>query len=765
MYRLLTMMIVMFSVAAYAQVPSEIIKSPGGPLPGTAKLDWEGDIVEKLIESADAFFLAETLETVKRQESFWQRDLSSVEAYEKSIEANRKELARILGVVDARVDFEALECINNNMMSYPVISLESADALAIRWPVFDDYTAEGLIIMPHFRSPTKADIVDIVDILKQIDIVIPDAGELPEDLFTSICSAEDRCNFTFIPTTVSRSLGEFSAPYPNSRTAILTNREYLYRSAFQMGRHLIGYEVQQVLALVDWLQKNETTKDARIHVWGYRDGGMIALYAGALDNRIDEVTVSGYFDNRNNMWEEPIDRNVFGRLERFDDAHLAAMIFPRKLNIITPESGTVEEIPRGRGGAIGKLTPPNPEIADAEVKLAQSFVAPLAEKTGKQDWLKNTVIPELPRPELESVRTSDWKNSAKERERRMVDALDKHTQNLLQRSPLTRTLFMSQLDMSSLDAYEQSTKFYKEYLESEILGKFDKEFLPLNVRSRQAYEADEIVGYEVVMDLYPGMFVYGLLFLPKNLQPGEKYPTVVVQHGRNTRVEELLENSGAGAMVRLEGILTRLARKGYITFAPQHLYMLEDRHRQIQRKAYPLKKTCFALMLSMQRQVVRWLATLPNVDMDRLAFYGHSYGGKSAMRLPPLIDEYKLVVTSGDFGRYDVKMASTFYPPSFIFTEEYEMFEFDLGNTFSYADLAALIAPRPFFIERGNFDGVGWDEEVGYEYGKVLHLYQGLLDIPERFGIDWFKGPHRVNAVKSFEFLDQFLRQDRLVTP
>ena len=38
------------------------------------------------------------------------------------------------------------------------------------------------------------------------------------------------------------------------------------------------------------------------------------------------------------------------------------------------------------------------------------------------------------------------------------------------------------------------------------------------------------------------------------------------------------------------------------------------------------------------------------------------------------------------------------------------MSEFDLGNTFNYAEMAALIAPRPFMVERGHDDGVGIDE-------------------------------------------------------
>ena len=50
------------------------------------------------------------------------------------------------------------------------------------------------------------------------------------------------------------------------------------------------------------------------------------------------------------------------------------------------------------------------------------------------------------------------------------------------------------------------------------------------------------------------------------------------------------------------------------------------------------------------------------------------------------------------------------------------MFEFDLGSTFNYAEMAGLIAPRPFMVERGHHDGVGPDEWVAYEYAKVALL-------------------------------------------
>ena len=63
---------------------------------------------------------------------------------------------------------------------------------------------------------------------------------------------------------------------------------------------------------------------------------------------------------------------------------------------------------------------------------------------------------------------------------------------------------------------------------------------------------------------------------------------------------------------------------------------------------------------------------------------------------------------------------------SYMFTNEYEIWEWNLGRTFNYAEMAALIAPRPFMVERGHDDGVGIDEWVNYEFAKVRRLYNKL---------------------------------------
>jgi hypothetical protein len=83
--------------------------------------------------------------------------------------------------------------------------------------------------------------------------------------------------------------------------------------------------------------------------------------------------------------------------------------------------------------------------------------------------------------------------------------------------------------------------------------------------------------------------------------------------------------------------------------------------------------------------------------------------------------------------------------------------EFNLGNTFNYAEMAALIAPRPFIVERGHFDGVAPDSWVAYEFAKVRNLYV-RLGLADHADIQFFDGPHTIHGVATFQFLYKHLK-------
>jgi hypothetical protein len=280
--------------------------------------------------------------------------------------------------------------------------------------------------------------------------------------------------------------------------------------------------------------------------------------------------------------------------------------------------------------------------------------------------------------------------------------------------------------------------------------------LPPDVRSRKVFDEQLFTGYEVVMDVFPDVFAYGILLLPKNIKDGEKRPVVVCQHGLEGRPRDVADPKVENPAYHRYAV--RLAEKGFITFAPQNLYIFQDRFRTLQRKANPIKKTLFSLIVPQHQQITDWLKSLPYVDPAKIAFYGLSYGGKSAMRIPPLVKNYCLSICSADFNEWVWKNASTKSPYSYVWTPEYEIFEFDLGSTFNYAEMAALIAPRPFMVERGHFDGVSSDEAVAYEFAKVNFLYDAKLGIGDRCAIEFFVGPHTINGKGTFAFLEKHLK-------
>jgi hypothetical protein len=229
---------------------------------------------------------------------------------------------------------------------------------------------------------------------------------------------------------------------------------------------------------------------------------------------------------------------------------------------------------------------------------------------------------------------------------------------------------------------------------------------------------------------------------------------VVCQHGLEGRPQHTIGAEGAHYY---SAFSAKLAERGFVTFAPQNLYIFTDRFRSLQRKANPLGKTLYSIIVPQHQQIVNWLKTLDFVDPERIGFYGLSYGGKTAMRVPSIVTDYCLSICSADFNDWVDKNASTRNPRSYAAMGEYEIFEFDLGQTFNYAEMAALIAPRPFMVERGHFDGVADDWTVAFEYAKVRYLYAARLKIPGRTEIEWFDGPHKINGVGTFDFLHRHL--------
>ena len=735
-------------------------------LPGTQSFTQDGDMASQMVDGIDRFLLKELDKSIERRAATWHRNFSSAEAYNKSIESNRLRLAHMLGVRDARVPFDAPELLASTVQPALVGKGAGYEIFAIRWPVlFDPQTdrrlvsihGEGLLLVPTGREPV-ADVVAIPHCDQTPEQIAGLTSGVAEESQYARLLAEAGCRVV-VPVLIDREVDSKG----------LAHREYLNRSAFELGRHLIGYELQKVLALVDWFAASKR----KIGVVGYGDGGMLALYAGALDTRIGAVCVSGYAGPRERIWEEPADRNVFGRLNEFGDAELISMVIPRVVMI--QASKAPERTWSGGSGAPAQIRTPvmeeierelrrnhvtgNPEFLNLSTFTGDAFSIPkFVDALETNAWTSRKLELQVPGQAPQPLR-KNFEAAARQLEQ--FNEIERHNQAVLGESLATREIFVKPL----VDAagktpaeFDQVAAEFRRKFYDETIGRFDYPLKAANARSRKVSESEKWTRYEAMLDVFDDVFAYGLLTIPKGIKDGERRPVVVCQHGLEGRPTDTTE----GDSKYYHDFATKLAERGYVTFAPQNPYIFKDRFRTLQRKAMPLGKTLFSIIVPQHQQIVNWLKTLPMVDAERIGFYGLSYGGKTAMRVPAIVTDYALSICSGDFNEWVWKNAATStFARRYTYAnkQEYEIFEWDLGSTFNYAEMAMLIAPRPFMVERGHLDGIAPDEAVAWEFAKVQRFYTVNLKLPERARIEWFAGPHTIHGVGTFEFLDTWLRR------
>ncbi len=745
---------------------------PADPLPDTAVLDWpEADLSSRMMDGAHRFVERQIDEVQARSARLWTYDSSSPSAWDAAVEGNRARLREIIGAVDPRLP-PAVERFGDEDAPALVAETRRYRVYQVRWPVLDGVTGEGLLVQPVNGAPAAH------------VVVVPDASQTPEQVMGLAPGltparqfarrlADSGCEL-LIPALVRRDLIETDDT--QLRNSQQTWREWLYRQAFHMGRHPIGYEVQKVLAAVDAFRARRGAA-AKVGVVGYGEGGLLAFHAAAIDTRIDGVLVSGYFDRRTRVWQEPIDRNVWSRLERFGDAEVASLVLPRHLVV---EHAEVPSFTSSKGNW---QTPQGASVRAEFARIpavaafpAPSLVtgrddAPVAPMSGEAlaDFMSRLGVRLASEPSGPAPVDARRRVDPLARHLRAAREIERHVQGLVRAAEHVRDRGFLHAVLPELTALRWSTektrptlpaaKFiegarsYRERFRQDGIGVFDVPYLPPNARSRKVAETARWTAWDVVLDVWPDVFAWGVLVVPRDIAPGERRPVVVVQHGRNGLPRDTID----GGQTAYNDVGAALAERGFVVFAPHNLYRGEDRYRWLDRKANTIRATLFSFILGQHDRILAWLGSLPFVDAERIGFYGLSYGGETAVRIPPLLEGYALSICSGDFNQWTRKVAATDQPWSFMRTIEWEMPYWNWGHTFDYAEMAYLMVPRPFMVERGHLDLVGRDQWVAHEYAKVRFLY-AQLGLADRTAIEFFQGAHSFNAQGAVAFLHEHLR-------
>ncbi|MBC8354507.1 MAG: dienelactone hydrolase family protein [Planctomycetes bacterium] len=255
--------------------------------------------------------------------------------------------------------------------------------------------------------------------------------------------------------------------------------------------------------------------------------------------------------------------------------------------------------------------------------------------------------------------------------------------------------------------------------------------------------------YRAMIPILPSVHSEGIYIIPKKAQG--KMPLVISMHGGGGSPEVALFNGGANYNDMVRGAVER----GYVVYAPQHLFRADgfptDIRRQIDNRMRLVGTSITAVEIAKIAYAIDELLKRPEVDPDRIAMVGLSYGGYYAQVTPAIDTRIKVSVSSCYFGvqegRFEQDELSV--PTDFRFMNRITLFD--------DGDLVALICPRAHQIQAGSRDNASHREK-----GKSLALRSATffekLGLRDRFEHVVFEGGHEFNDASAWAFVEKHLQ-------
>jgi len=152
----------------------------------------------------------------------------------------------------------------------------------------------------------------------------------------------------------------------------------------------------------------------------------------------------------------------------------------------------------------------------------------------------------------------------------------------------------------------------------------------------------------------------------------------------------------------ITSIAARLAEQGFIVYRAAQSVSRQDKFSRATRKANPLGLSLFSFIIAQHEVATDWLRRFHS-SIRSASHLGLSYGGKTrcacrqswsgiVFQFARLLNEW-------------VRSASRRSPLQLHVHREYECRSGTSATRSTYAEMASLIAPRPFMVERGHDDG------------------------------------------------------------
>jgi dienelactone hydrolase len=255
--------------------------------------------------------------------------------------------------------------------------------------------------------------------------------------------------------------------------------------------------------------------------------------------------------------------------------------------------------------------------------------------------------------------------------------------------------------------------------------------------------------YRCFIRVTPQMETYGLYIVPKNVKLPA--PLVISQHGGGGTPEMATFHGGTNYHDQVRGAVA----EGYVVFAPLCImYPFSDRSHGTPIPSEvrgllddDLRARGTTLMGVESYKISRALDVVlqrPEVDPQRVAMIGLSYGGFYTLYTTALEPRIKVAIASCSFrDREPTGAARTDRPAG-------------RPNDLSSAELVRLIWPRPLQVQDGINDKGFPIDDVRRAVEKSRAYYAG----PQAAGFDFeaFEGVHEFRGDVAWPFLRKYLR-------
>lgn len=247
----------------------------------------------------------------------------------------------------------------------------------------------------------------------------------------------------------------------------------------------------------------------------------------------------------------------------------------------------------------------------------------------------------------------------------------------------------------------------------------------------------------------PGIEVEGYLLRPIDdaAQP-KKRPGIVALHQttRNT-IDEIAGVKGP----EMQHLGLKLAQRGFVVFCPRCFLWQDAKSLNAAvarfKKRHPETLGMHKMLYDAMRGV-DVLASLPDVDANRIGAVGHSLGGKETLYLAAFDERVKAAVASeGGIGFRSTNWDAPWYLGKGIHADDFKL---------NHHQLLALTAPRALLILGGEKGRGAADGDRTWPFVEAALPVYGLYGRPSRLGLLNHRRGHRIPA-DVFERLTEWL--------